>query len=527
MQIVSAGFLVAVSAAVLVAASAILVADSATLMAASATGEKDAKAKWISLGTKWCELLPVSVDQPQLGSWLDVKQQPWGVGCKVCKETGVSSPFASYSINKVGQLQRINLMKHHQCKAHKAAVKIWLKERGCIGPSPEAAPSVNQFQELMECFDKKRSLTQKELKMAWCLAEGLKALEQRFVGKASHICLMRDERHGRLAIRFVAVAADLTTRSGFLGQARQAGTGADNVTLATWAVMKRFCSRFHSAPGLQNRGRLKANLLSHLRSRVVSLCADSAADEMASCEILRSACLSLAGDNQPMLPNLQHVFRDRAHASRRLTSRPWNADEKLKEMMQFMGRGPGSMARIINDSMELKRVFGQYCRTCDSCIETAISSFRSAGHRFESHARPLGRTCLFFHACVKTALHLIHARTDLSAKKARAWLLWISEEHWLQAAMLADAADSSLALTRSLDTENVDPAVLKGELTAYLQQIRSLFVEGKCLTVFGFTATALTQLKSPIFFHVGNNMKTLGSSAGIDRGIVEKCLGRM
>ena len=165
MKVVSACFLVAVSAAV-VGDSAILVADSATLMAASATREKDAKAKWTSLGTKWCELFLVSVDQPQLGSWLDVKLQPWGVGCKVCKETGVSSPFASYSINKVCQLQRINLMKHHQCKAHKAAVKLWLKEGGCIGPSPDAAPSVSQFQELMEGFDKKKSLTFPDAKRA-------------------------------------------------------------------------------------------------------------------------------------------------------------------------------------------------------------------------------------------------------------------------------------------------------------------------------------------------------------------------
>ena len=69
MKVVSAGFLVAVSAAV---DSAILVADSATLMAASATCEKDAKAKRISLGTRWCESFLVSVDQPQLGSWLGV-----------------------------------------------------------------------------------------------------------------------------------------------------------------------------------------------------------------------------------------------------------------------------------------------------------------------------------------------------------------------------------------------------------------------------------------------------------------------
>ena len=197
----------------------------------------------------------------------------------------------------------------------------------------------------MESFGEKTSLKLKELQMAWCLAEGLKALDQNFFAKSSHISLMRDERYGRLAIRFTAVAPDLTTRHGFLGQAKQAGTGADNVSLATWAVMKRACSRFHTAPFRKNPGRLKKNLFQHLRSRVVALAADAAADEMASCEILRSATLSLnTEDNQPMLPNLQHVFRDRAHAFRRLTSRPWHADEKLKEVMQYMGRGPRSMA---------------------------------------------------------------------------------------------------------------------------------------------------------------------------------------
>ena len=57
-------------------------------------------------------------------------------------------------------------MKHHQFKAHKAAVKLWLKEGSCIGPSPDAAPSVSQFQELMEGFDKKKSLTFPDAKRA-------------------------------------------------------------------------------------------------------------------------------------------------------------------------------------------------------------------------------------------------------------------------------------------------------------------------------------------------------------------------
>ena len=128
---------------------------------------------------------------------------------------------------------------------------------------------------------------------------------------------------------------------------------------------------------------------------------------------------------------------------------------------------------------------------------------------------------------MKTALHVNKARTDVSAKKAKDWLLWISEEHVIQAAMLADVAGTSLALARTLDTEHVDPARLKGELHMYMQQIRSLFVEGRCATVFGFTSTVLTQLKSPIVFNIGSKIKTLGSSTGVNRATVDRCLGRM
>ena len=82
--------IVAVSAAVL-AGSAILVAASATVAMSSL--ETGAKFRWRSSGKKWCNMFLVSDGQPELGSWLDVKQQPWGVDCKVCKETGVFQSF--------------------------------------------------------------------------------------------------------------------------------------------------------------------------------------------------------------------------------------------------------------------------------------------------------------------------------------------------------------------------------------------------------------------------------------------------
>ena len=165
--------IVAVSAAVL-AGSAILVAASAT--SAMSSLETGAKFRWRSSGKKWCNMSLVSDGQPELGSWLDVKQQPWGVGCKVCKETGVSNPFASYSMTKKGQLQNCNLMKHHKSKAHRAAVKEWLKEGGCVGPSPDEALSLSQFQELMECFGEKRIIDAKRAANGMVFGRGVKKL---------------------------------------------------------------------------------------------------------------------------------------------------------------------------------------------------------------------------------------------------------------------------------------------------------------------------------------------------------------
>lgn len=501
-------------------------AAAAILQVIAASAMTDNAMTWARLGPKWRKSFLIAADQPHLGSWIDVRLQPWGLGCRVCSETKVSSEWASYSAE--GPLQKATLSQHHKSKTHRSAVQIWLKnDKGCSGPAPNLVPSMEDFEGFVSSFDSKTSLTRKELRMAWCVREGVKALDQKFLENAECVSLMRDERNGRIAVRFRAVSPQLAVRSGFLGQARQSGTGSDNISAATWEIMQRACSRFVGAPDGKSKGFLKKKLFKHLKDNVVAMSADSAADEMASSEVMRLPELSLLEDNQAMLPNLQHVFRDRAHASRRLTSRPWNADDQLKEVMNYMGRGPGSMARLINNSMELKRVFTNFSRSSESPVHSLISSFRSAGHRFESYAKPLGRTCLFYHACLRTACHLARSRTDVASQKAKAWLAWISEEHLLQAAMLADAADSSLALTRSLDTENIDPAVLRNELVLYQKEIQSLFVQGKCLTAFGYTSTMCQMLKHPVVFQCGRGMKSLGSMSGVETATINTCLDRM
>ena len=84
----------------------------------------------------------------------------------------------------------------------------------------------------------------KHLRGTWCLAEALKAMDQRFLARARAVTLLRDERKGRLMIRFLAVGPDLEVRSGTLGQEQGHGTGAINMLKATENVLLRACTRF-------------------------------------------------------------------------------------------------------------------------------------------------------------------------------------------------------------------------------------------------------------------------------------------
>lgn len=58
---------------------------------------------------------------------------------------------------------------------------------------------------------------------------------------------MRDERKGKLLVRFRAVCQDLTTVSGVLGFQEVAGS-AESIALATGEIITRFCQPFREPP---------------------------------------------------------------------------------------------------------------------------------------------------------------------------------------------------------------------------------------------------------------------------------------
>ena len=179
--------------------------------------------------------------------------------------------------------------------------------------------------------------------------------------------------------------------------------------------------------------------------------------------MMRSPQLLGDGDAvESLTPNLRFIMYCKAHAARRVTSRPWAADEYLCETISMFCRGRGSPARLIQNSPELRRRFCEFVRNAaDTPLQRAVSGFCAAPHRFDSYQKPLGRTCIYLKACIQTMIHLSQKADDYGTR-AKAWLTWVDEERCLQASMLSDASDKSMVHVRLLDAENVDQRHCKG-----------------------------------------------------------------
>jgi hypothetical protein len=73
----------------------------------------------------------------------------------------------------------------------------------------------------------------------------------------------------------------------------------------------------------------------------------------------------------------------------------------------------------------------------------------------------------------------------------------VSSEDLLQLALLADAADESLVLVRSMDREQLDLATLHTTVANFVERVEFLFKAGGCMTVeSSFTQHCLTLLST-------------------------------
>lgn len=285
----------------------------------SCTVELCGRCKFGRLSKLWQQKFQLDPLHPEYGSWLGYRITPedgWNCGCECCAYAGNHGALAEFRVNSVSGLQSCNFAKHQQSPHHKAAAIAYVLDKASEG---NAAPPVSFFKDLLEDIAKGSASTQgrKAAQGVWCLNEALKFIDRRFLANAESISLFRDERKGRLNLRFRAVGKKLEVRCGMMGQEREFGTGAANITKATCKIVQRMCTTLHGCKFNTHgvKSKLNKKILRRIRKNVFMITVDAAADEVLSGEMMR--CNALYGGCSKLFENLKFVLRDKTHGSRR------------------------------------------------------------------------------------------------------------------------------------------------------------------------------------------------------------------
>ena len=267
----------------------------------------------------------------------------------------------------------------------------------------------------------------------------------------------------------------------------------------------------------------------NLVSTIKMIAVDCASDEINSVRDMRDP-----SDGQPPLaPNLELIGRDKAHGSRRGITRPWKADDDLNWHLETFVSGNRSIVQKIDRSLDLRRMFTKHCSELESGFlanRKLLVSLRSAKHRFESLASPLGTFVVWLHAYIMTAREVIVMRTGVEVQCIVEFLHNIDTRKCVMMAMMADAADDALCFTRGVDSwDNFDPSKINGDVYCFLVRIVELYVKGKVCTTMSYTQYMLESLRlKPVVVPVGqNNFKTIGNRDGIPQDIIRDCLQKM
>ena len=493
---------------------------------------------------RWSKITNIDVAVPC--TWLETEafdDPEWSVGCKICRWAYDPNGLATGGVwTRLAVadacVQKANLIRHGRSTAHRAACVRFLAaftQSPSLSLFDPSAPGVPQFLDVLRSVRAGHVLEKGQLRaMAWCLYEALKDEERKFLSNAMCATLAQDARAGCLLTRWVACGRDLSVRAGVLQLHRGKAAGAVNLhTLTCKGITAIATCRRHGggktwAPRV--RPRLDARLQTHVANIVEVFVADGAADEQLAGQMLLPTSTS-----EHALPNLKMVCRDRAHASRRLLQRTWDKDDYIRGILGPLLWDEQSLVRLLQTS----DVFADLFRDVQTqelevapTAQPAVQNMSYAKQRFDSFFKPLQRLVRHFGAAILAAADFVanRPRTDRPAQGAARALGVITNECALQLAMLADAAECSLRLTRFLDCETFDLAKLPDALDTFCRDCEYLFEGGGCFTYEGHTWYMENKVLSRriLFFLSPAEPRTVGVDVGgLPPDVRQRCLARM
>jgi hypothetical protein len=189
----------------------------------------------------------------------------------------------------------------------------------------------------------------------------------------------------------------------------------------------------------------------------------------------------------------------------------------MQETFASTFRNADSPVQKIFNSQHFSRWFEDF--VCQESLGPRAANLSAAKHRFASFAKPMGRMLLHLRSFFRV-LHKISSLRD-DAAWARKWLENVSAHMLLLLALGADAADSLLQLTRFLDQESCDPAMLNQEIGYFLNEIQVQFLHGKAWEISGYTKHVVEILESGTLYSLSRGQ---GLQLQINAGVKDKAL---
>ena len=458
----------------------------------------------------WSERLPLDPMAPG-DTWLWFSTGPSQSFCWVC----VACHRTNFKNNSMSSCWKIsNLLRHHNSASHLRHVAAFLGKPKSyfegLGCDTASTQKIELFKDVFRQSHSGQAASQgyilssgivgvdKLNKILWCLLAADIDLKRDALRIAETLNISRDERHGRLHIRFRCTTINSVFHGGYLGQAIGFQPDALGKTEATRGVYKAFCTKFHDPPtDAVVCPEFDEKLFDHMRKVTEAISVDSAANEIVSAnDMVRGVC-----GEDPFTPNCKYILRDAAHSARRVLSRLWKADQVLDDLMSLLVHDRDSIGQIVQHSDELRRLYRKCCENNDEkCVSTVFGHLRAAKHRIETHSTPLSRIVLNISGTIAFAVQVSMLRKGKrEGKCAEVFLRSLNVEMLLLAAMMADAAAVALHFIRILDTEDLAVPELCSAVEDFLDRISYLFHKGGCFVVDGHVSFIVKWLETTHF----------------------------
>ncbi len=211
---------------------------------------------------------------------------------------------------------------------------------------------------------------------------------------------------------------------------------------------------------------------------IQGIATDAASDKFRAMGLASGTSESIFIDSV-LFPNVVLHAKDPTHASGRFL-KVWKHDPFLNGVFDLLVWGEDSMAKLIENSEDISRRFAIRVKMQESSDIDGrrIKNMKFVEPRFNSAQAPLARAILFFDAVVGLAVELSAVRSgDDPARISQLFLGTMNEEKLIQAAMMADAGDESIQLTRLFDAgDSCQLASMPADLHNFVETVNYLFV---------------------------------------------------